>query len=64
MSDIDLGKASTPRKPLAEFAACQDIQGTRRAYLAETMELTYKGGNKHGELGIALGSQAQVHRHN
>jgi hypothetical protein len=59
VSNIDLGK-SISSKQLDEFAAFQDSQGTQRAYLVETAELVFKGRNKHGEWGLALGSQAQA----
>jgi hypothetical protein len=45
---------------LDEFAAFQDSQGTRKAYLAETAELAYMGRNEKGEWGLALGAQAQL----
>jgi hypothetical protein len=34
---------------LEEFTTFQDIQWTRKAYLAETAELAYMGRNKKGE---------------
>jgi hypothetical protein len=49
MNDIGLGKSIYTKKPLDEFAAFQDSQGTRRAYLAETAELAYMGKNEKGE---------------
>jgi hypothetical protein len=42
------------KKQLDEFAAFQNNQGMRRAYLAETTELAYKGRNERGEWGLAL----------
>jgi hypothetical protein len=45
MSDMRLGKNIDTKKQLDEFAAFQDSQGTRRAYLAETAELAYNGRN-------------------
>jgi hypothetical protein len=60
MNDIRLGKSIYTKKQLDEFAAFQDSQGTRRAYLAETAELAYMGRNEKGEWVLALGSQAQT----
>ncbi len=48
MNDIGLGKSIYTKKQLDEFAAFQDCQGTRKAYLAETAELTYWEGVKKG----------------
>jgi hypothetical protein len=48
MNDIGLCKSIYTEKQLGEFAAFQDSQGTRKAYLAETAELAYKGWNKKG----------------
>jgi hypothetical protein len=47
------------REQLEEFARFQDSQGTRKAYLAETVEMTYIRRNEKGEWGLALGSAAQ-----
>ncbi len=55
-----LGKSIDTKKQLEKFATFQDSQGTRKAYLAETAELAYMGRNKKGELGLALGAQAQL----
>jgi hypothetical protein len=49
MSDIRLGRCIYTKKQLELFATFQDSQGTRKAYLAETAELTYGGRNKNGE---------------
>jgi hypothetical protein len=54
-----LGKASTPKEQLDEFARFQDNQGTRKAYLAETAEMAYTSRNEKGEWGLALNSAAQ-----
>jgi hypothetical protein len=43
MNDIVLGKSIYTKKQLDEFAAFQDSQGTRKAYLTETAELAYMG---------------------
>ncbi len=48
MNDIGLCKSIYTKKQLGEFAAFQDSQGTRKAYIAETAELAYKGRNKKG----------------
>jgi hypothetical protein len=48
MNDIRLGKSIYTKKQLDEFAAFQDSQETRKAYLAETAELAYKGQNEKG----------------
>ncbi len=55
-----MGKSIYTKKQLEEFAAFQDSQGTRKAYLAETAELAYMGRNEKGECGLALGAQAQL----
>jgi hypothetical protein len=60
MNDISFGKSIYTKKQMDEFAAFQDSQGTRKAYLAETAELAYKGRNEKGEWGLALGVQAQL----
>jgi hypothetical protein len=49
MNDISLSKSIYTKKQFDEFATFQDSQGTRRAYLAETVELAYFGQN--AELG-------------
>ncbi len=59
VNDIGLGKSIYTKKQLEEFARFQDSQGTRKAYLAETEELTYTGRNEKGEWGLALSSAAQ-----
>jgi hypothetical protein len=41
------------KQQLDKFAAFQDSQGSRKAYLAE---LAYIGQNKKGEWGLALGA--------
>jgi hypothetical protein len=46
MNDIGLGKSIYTKKQLDDFAAFQDSQGTRKAYLAETAELAYTGRNE------------------
>jgi hypothetical protein len=48
MNDIGLCKSTYTKKQLGEFAAFQDSQGTRKACLAETAELAYKGRNEKG----------------
>ncbi len=62
VNNIRLGKSIYTKKQLEEFAAFQDSQGTRKAYLAETAELAYMGRNEKGEWGLALGTQAQLSR--
>jgi hypothetical protein len=59
MNDIRLGKSIYIKKQLDKFATFQDNQRNRRAYLAKTAELAYKGRNDKGEWGLALGAQAQ-----
>jgi hypothetical protein len=44
---------------LDEFARFQDSQGTRKAYLAETAELAYRGRTGEGEWGLGLSRAAQ-----
>jgi hypothetical protein len=46
VNNIGLGKSIYRKKQLEEFAAFQDSQGTRKAYLAETAELASMGRNK------------------
>jgi hypothetical protein len=59
VNNIGLGKSIYMRKQLEEFARFQDSQGTRKAYLAETAELTYRGRTGDGEWGLGLGTAAQ-----
>ncbi len=59
VNDIGLGKSIYTKEQLEEFARFQDSQGTRKAYLAETAEMAYTGGNEKGEWGLALSSAAQ-----
>ncbi len=54
-----MGKNIYTKAQLDEFARFQDSQGTRKAYLAETAELTYVGRSENGEWGLALSSAAQ-----
>jgi hypothetical protein len=60
VNNIGLGKSNYMKKQLEEFAAFQDSQGTRKAYLADTAKLAYLGRNKKGDWGLALGTQAQL----
>jgi hypothetical protein len=60
VNNIGLGKSIYTKKQLEEFAAFQDSQGTRKAYLPETAELAYIGRNEKGEWVLALGAQAQL----
>jgi hypothetical protein len=60
VNNIGLGKSIYTREQLEEFAQFQDSQGTRKAYLAETVEIAYLGRNEKGEWGLALGSAAQM----
>jgi hypothetical protein len=60
VNNIGLGKSIYTKKQLEKFAAFQDSQGMRKAYLAETAELAYMGRNEKGEWGLALGAQAQL----
>jgi hypothetical protein len=53
VNDIGLGKSIYTRKQLDEFARFQDSQGTRKAYLAETAELAYRGRTGDGEWGLS-----------
>jgi hypothetical protein len=55
MNDIGLGKSIYTKKQLDKFAAFQDSQGTKRAYLAKTAELAYIKRNERGEWGLAMG---------
>jgi hypothetical protein len=48
-SDTGLEKSIYTKKQLVEFAAFQDSQELRKAYLAETAELVYIGRNEHRE---------------
>ncbi len=59
MNDLGLRKSIYTKKQLDEFAAFQDSQRTRRAYLAETAKLAYNSGNERGEWGLAFRAQAQ-----
>jgi hypothetical protein len=60
VNNIGLGKSIYTKKQLEEFAAFQDSQGTRKAYLAKTAELAYIGKNEKGDWGLALGTGAQL----
>jgi hypothetical protein len=60
VNNVGLGKSIYMKKQLEEFAAFQDSQGTRKAYFAETAKLAYMGKKEKGELGLALGAQAQL----
>jgi hypothetical protein len=58
VSDVDilglgLGKSIYSKEQMEEFARFQDCQNTRRAYLAETVELAYLG-KSGGECGLDL----------
>ena len=53
-----LGRSIYSSKQLAEFAAFQDSQGTRQAYLAETAELAFSHMNGHGSFGLGLNEYA------
>jgi hypothetical protein len=59
INNIGLGKSIYTKEQLVEFACFQDSQGTRKAYLAETVEMAYTGRNEKGEWGLALSSAAQ-----
>jgi hypothetical protein len=59
VKNIGLGKSIYKREQLDEFARFQDSQGTRKAYLAETAELAYRGRTGDGEWGLGLSSAAQ-----
>jgi hypothetical protein len=59
VNNIGLGKSIYTREQLDEFARFQDSQGTRKAYLAETAELAYRGRTGDGEWGLGLSSAAQ-----
>jgi hypothetical protein len=49
------------KKQLDEFAAFQDSQGSRRAYLAETLaEMACNRRNVKREWGLALGARPKV----
>jgi hypothetical protein len=60
VNNIGLDKSIYTKEQLEEFTTFQDIQGTRKVYLAETSELAYMGRNKKEEWGIALGTAAQL----
>ena len=49
-----LGRSIYNSKQLADFAAFQDSQGTRQAYLAETAKLAYNHMSGHGSFGLGL----------
>jgi hypothetical protein len=58
VSDVDilglvLGKSIYSKEQMEEFVRFQDLQNTRRAYLAETAELAYLGWSG-GEWGFSL----------
>ncbi len=59
VNNIGLGKSIYTRKQLDKFARFQDSQGTRKAYLAETAELAYRGPTGDGEWGLGLSTAAQ-----
>jgi hypothetical protein len=59
VNNIGLGKSIYTREQLDEFARFQDSQGTRKAYLAETAELAYRGQTGDGEWGLGLSPAAQ-----
>jgi hypothetical protein len=59
VNNIGVGKSIYTQEQLEEFARFQDSQGTRKAYLAETVEMAYSGRNERGEWGLALSSAAQ-----
>jgi hypothetical protein len=59
MSEIGLGKSIDTKKQLEEFATFQDNQDTRKAYLAETVELAYCSRKENCKRGLALGNQPQ-----
>jgi hypothetical protein len=59
VNNIGLGKSIYTRKQLDEFAWFQDSQGTRKAYLAETAELAFRGRTGDGEWGLGLSTAAQ-----
>ncbi len=60
MIDTGLGKSIYTKKQLVEFAALEDSQELRKAYLVETAELVYIGRNEHREQGLALVSWAKT----
>jgi hypothetical protein len=60
VNNIRLGKSIYTREQLEEFARFQDSQGTRKVYLAETVEIAYLGRIEKREWGLALGSAAQM----
>jgi hypothetical protein len=55
MSDTGLGKSNYTKKQLDAFAAFQDSQGTRRAYLAKTGVLAFNERNDEGNGGLPEG---------
>ncbi len=59
VNDIGLGKSIYTREQLDKFARFQDSHGTRKAYLAETAELAYRGRTGDGEWGLGLSTAAQ-----
>jgi hypothetical protein len=59
VNDVGLGKNIYTREQLEEFARFQDSQGTRKAYLAETVEMAYSGRSEEGEWGLALSPATQ-----
>jgi hypothetical protein len=59
VNDIGLGKSIYTREQLDEFARFQDSQGMRKAYLAETAELAYRGRTGDSEWGLGLSTAPQ-----
>jgi hypothetical protein len=59
LNNKGLGKSIYTREQLDEFARFQDSQGTRKAYLAETAELAYRGRTENGEWGLGHSPAAQ-----
>jgi hypothetical protein len=64
MNDIWLGKSIYMKKQLVEFVVFQDSKGTRRAYLAETVEVAYCRRNNREEWWLTLEARAQSSRIN
>jgi hypothetical protein len=57
--DLGLGRSIYSKAQVEEFLKFQDSQGTRRAYLTETVEVAYGGRGKDGSWGLGLGQRVR-----
>jgi hypothetical protein len=60
VNNIRAGEEHQYKEAVGGICMFQDSQGTHKAYLVKTIELTFMGRNKKGEWGLALGAQAQL----